>query len=1555
MTNSSLNHAFRLVWNDAAQCYQAVPETARGRGKSSGRSTRRAIAAAVATSLIGACSAAWAGPTGGSVSAGNGSISHNGGGNATTVTQGSQNLAINWTSFSIGAHESVNFVQPNSSAIALNRVTGSESSVINGALNANGQVWILNANGVLFGRTASVNVGGLLASTLNLSDADFMAGKTRFNGDGSQGAIVNQGSLTGGYVALLGKQVRNSGSITTTGGTSALAAGDAITLSFTGNKLLSVQVDAGTFKALAENSGLIQADDGTVLLSATAKDALLDTVVNNTGIIQARGISTHGGRIELMGGFNGGTVKVAGTLDASSSTHDGGFIETSGAHVQIGDGAKISTLSATGKTGTWLVDPTDFTVTASSDDQTDSGIGADTLNNQLANTNVTLQTVDGGSDSGNINVNAAITWGANTTLSLIAHNDININAAITATGDSAGLALYYGNFDANGSASQGTGYNIAAPITLSGVQASLFVNSDAYTLIHSLGDAQLMANASGKFALAQDLDLSNGNFSSSVVTGDFSGTLAGLGHTISNLTIDARSDGRPTGLFEKNTGTIRDIGLVHSEILGSNRVGSLVGENFGHVFNAYATGNVTGNVDVGGLVGNNDYSGEILDSYSTANVAGDNQNIGGLVGQNSGNIKNVYATGSVTGTADFVGGLVGKNNDGGQIGYAYATGRVEGRIGALLGGLTGGNDGQLYYSYWDSDTTQQTRADGYDNGANASAVNSNTAYSHNNYADLGTWSETATGSGVFVATNNGNSGNSINNKQWVMIGGSTRPFLLSEYSTSIANANQLQLTAYDLGASYTLSRNIDASETSGSNTSGMWTPSGFTPVGNAYVGFTGSMDGASHTINDLSITRNNTNGVGLFGYSSGSISHLGLLGGSVSGNSEVGALVGHMDSGVISETFSTASVTAIYGNVGGLIGLSNAGNISNSYATGNVQGQNTVGGLVGFSSADTLTHTYATGSVAGSSDVGGLVGYAYYTGINASFWLLANASTGVGQNDNVPLASSIRGLSAAESKDANTYSNVGWSLATNGGSGSDWRIFDGYSMPLLRSFMTALTITTGDGSRVYDATSLIANNYTLSDQTPNNDFILGTAITSTIDGKNVGVHSIKTSGLYSVQQGYDLNFVDGMASISAATLSVSGSTTADNKTYTRTTAATVSGGSVTGLGSDDVTLSQSGTFSDRNVGSGKLVTYTNSLIGDDATNYVLAPGATSGTTTANISAKTITGSIVAAGKTYDGTTSAAVTGTLDGVIDGDAVTLASSGSFANKNAGAAKTVHVSGSISGTNVGNYALTTNTSTTADISAKVISAAIVADAKTYDGTTAASTSGTLEGVINGDTVTLASTGSFAEKNAGISKSVSVSGSISGADAGNYALSSNATTTAAISQAALTITANNDSKTADGTAYTGGNGVRYAGLVAGETSAVLEGSLSYGGSSQGASTAGSYTIAASGLNSGNYRISTVDGVLAIAASAPAPAPAPAPSTAVAVTIAQQQAVQQAASLQSSESTGSPVASGIRDTDANTGLAVGITRQPDGGMQFADGSRLLRVANGGLALPTGN
>jgi hypothetical protein len=218
---------------------------------------------------------------------------------------------------------------------------------------------------------------------------------------------------------------------------------------------------------------------------------------------------------------------------------------------------------------------------------------------------------------------------------------------------------------------------------------------------------------------------------------------------------------------------------------------------------------------------------------------------------------------------------------------------------------------------------------------------------------------------------------------------------------------------------------------------------------------------------------------------------------------------------------------------------------------------------------------------------------------------------------------------------------------------------------------------------------------------------------------------------------------------------------------------------------DLVSLSTSGAFADKNAGSGKTVNVGGTLSGMDAGNYVLSANAT---TLADITPKTITGALTAASKVYDGTLAAIATGTLNGVVLGDAVAVNGTGAFADKNVGTGKTVAVSGTLTGQDAGNYLLVANNTTTADITPKALTGAITAAGKTYDGTTAATTSGQLSGVVAGDAVTLATTGAFADKNAGAGKRVDVSGALVGADAGNYTVSANAFTTASISARQLT-----------------------------------------------------------------------------------------------------------------------------------------------------------------------
>ncbi|MDP1716506.1 MAG: filamentous hemagglutinin N-terminal domain-containing protein, partial [Burkholderiales bacterium] len=235
-----MNQIYRSIWNEKTGTFVAVSEHAKSGGKKSPpgtsaapRGARFALKGLAVCLMLAFGSNGFASPTGGVVSAGSANIAAGAG--TTTINQTSQNVAINWQSFSIGQGEAVQFVQPNSSSVALNRVLGSDPSSILGSLSANGKVFLVNPSGVLFGQGAQVNVGGLVASTLNITDSDFMAGKYVFAGSSSN-AIINQGTINadGGYVALLGANVSNEGLITARLGTVALAAGNAMTLDVAG-------------------------------------------------------------------------------------------------------------------------------------------------------------------------------------------------------------------------------------------------------------------------------------------------------------------------------------------------------------------------------------------------------------------------------------------------------------------------------------------------------------------------------------------------------------------------------------------------------------------------------------------------------------------------------------------------------------------------------------------------------------------------------------------------------------------------------------------------------------------------------------------------------------------------------------------------------------------------------------------------------------------------------------------------------------------------------------------------------------------------------------------------------------------------------------------------------------------------------------------------------------------------------------------------------------------------------------------------------------------------
>ena len=436
------------------------------------RLRRAALAAGIATGALGASGAlaqaaapAVTLPTGAKVVAGQANISQQG--NVLTVQQGSARLATDWTSFSIGAGQTVNFVQPSSSSVALNRVVGNDVSRIQGALNSNGQVFLLNPNGVLFAPGAQVDVGGLVASTLKLGTADFLAGNYAFSGD-STAAVTNQGRITaapGGTVALIAGRIVNSGSIVADRGQVLMGAGAEVVLDL--GATVKLKVEKGAFDALIEQGGAVRADGGLVYFTAKAIGDLNRLVINHTGVSEARTLATgQSGQIVLLGDLAHDRISVGGTLDASAPQGGhGGTIETSAAKVDFQPGRVVTTHAADGNSGTWLIDPNDYTIAASGGDITGAQLAAD-----LANGNVSIATASQGTAGGNgdIHVNDSVAWAANK-LTLIAQRNIDVNASLTASG-TASLSFQYGQATGDGAASSYTANN-GAKIYIPGADA----------------------------------------------------------------------------------------------------------------------------------------------------------------------------------------------------------------------------------------------------------------------------------------------------------------------------------------------------------------------------------------------------------------------------------------------------------------------------------------------------------------------------------------------------------------------------------------------------------------------------------------------------------------------------------------------------------------------------------------------------------------------------------------------------------------------------------------------------------------------------------------------------------------------------------------------------------------------------------------------------------------------------------------------------------------------------------------------------------------------------
>ena len=297
-------------------------------------------------------------PSHGVVTSGAASIGQSGG--SMTVNQTSPRAIVNWGSFSIGPANGVTFSQPNSSSAILNRVTGSTTSTIAGRLQANGQVYLVNPNGIAITKTGAVQTGGgFVASTLGIADSDFNKGNLNFVGNGASAGVSNAGSITaapGGFVGLLGGTVSNSGVVSVPLGKVAMGSGEQATLNLTGDNFLQVAVPTNAKtadgQALIDVSGKVRAAGGSVELKAATVAQAIRNAVNVPGVLSVTSARASGGSI-ILGGGPGGDVSVTGRLRASGRTA-GGTIAVRGHDVALRR-ARLVASSAKGRGGSVIV------------------------------------------------------------------------------------------------------------------------------------------------------------------------------------------------------------------------------------------------------------------------------------------------------------------------------------------------------------------------------------------------------------------------------------------------------------------------------------------------------------------------------------------------------------------------------------------------------------------------------------------------------------------------------------------------------------------------------------------------------------------------------------------------------------------------------------------------------------------------------------------------------------------------------------------------------------------------------------------------------------------------------------------------------------------------------------------------------------------------------------------------------------------------------------------------------------------------------------------------
>ncbi|MDX8438520.1 MBG domain-containing protein [Mesorhizobium australafricanum] len=671
-------------------------------------------------------------PTGASVASGGVTISKPSS-SQLAIKQSTNSAIVNWQSFSIGAGARVDIDQPTSSSVMLNRVTGNTKSTIAGQLNANGQVFLVNPNGIAISKTGKVSAAGFVGSSLDIDDDDFKAGKLKFKGKRASAAVSNEGSVSigsGGYAALIGGRVDNSGTISVPLGKVGLGSGEEAALDLSGDGFLQVTVPtkANGSGALVSNSGVISADGGRVEIKAAAAKEAARQAVNMSGLIEARTVSGQSGAIVLGGG--GGSVEVTGTLDASAKTGGkAGKVSVTGRKLKL-KGAVVDALGKEGggsvkiggdKQGSGTLQHAETTEidkdTTISADATGSGDGGTVIVWSDEQTDFAGKiSARGGEISGNggfVEVSGKQRLGFTGSADLRARfgytgdllldpYNVTISNAAGNTGGSMSantndsvinvatlqnlLASANVTISTGSGGSQAGDITIAAPITWSTNTLTL----DAYHSIVFNADATI--GGVGGLSLVTNHGGSGGTISYALgASATFTGAQGAQA-----LSINGQSY---TLIYDINQLQAINSGLTGRYVLARNiDAGATSSWNAGLGFISLGTdGNSTVQNGGNGFTGTFDGLGHAIDKLSVLQPSAQYVGLFGYVGA-GGLVQNVGVTNATVRGFKTLGGIVGFNA--GTVAQSYSTGQLfTTQYGSNSGGLIGENDGALSASF----------------------------------------------------------------------------------------------------------------------------------------------------------------------------------------------------------------------------------------------------------------------------------------------------------------------------------------------------------------------------------------------------------------------------------------------------------------------------------------------------------------------------------------------------------------------------------------------------------------------------------------------------------------------------------------------------------------------------------------------------------------------------------------------------------------------------------------------------------------------------------------